>query len=242
MIFDVDGVLVDSPHERAWRDALRELMEGDWRGIRAGTSWAPDAFTAALYHEEVAGRPRPDGARAVLAHLGVPDPDGRRAEAYAERKQALVAELIDARAFTAFPDALRFLVAVRQAGLRTAAASSSRNAARLLRAVALEDGSRLVDALDADVSGRPVARGKPDPELFLLAAGELGIAPQEAVVVEDAPAGIAAARAGGMRALGVARAGDAPLLRDAGAHLVVGSLDDVDVPGLAAGRLGVRPR
>ena len=46
-IFDVDGVLVDSPHEKAWRDSLRELMEGEWSDIRDRTTWSPEAFTPA---------------------------------------------------------------------------------------------------------------------------------------------------------------------------------------------------
>ena len=46
-IFDVDGVLVDSPHEKAWRESLRELMENDWSDIRDQTTWSPEAFTLA---------------------------------------------------------------------------------------------------------------------------------------------------------------------------------------------------
>ena len=48
-IFDVDGVLVDSPHQKAWRESLRELMESDWREIRDDTTWSPDAFTSVVY-------------------------------------------------------------------------------------------------------------------------------------------------------------------------------------------------
>ena len=51
-ILDVDGVLVDSPHERAWRDTLRELMESDWRDIRRRTSYAPERFTHELYQPQ----------------------------------------------------------------------------------------------------------------------------------------------------------------------------------------------
>ena len=57
-IFDVDGVLVDSPHFRAWRDALRELMDTEWAELRGRTSYSPDKFTEAVYQEVVAGRPR----------------------------------------------------------------------------------------------------------------------------------------------------------------------------------------
>ena len=90
-ILDVDGVLVDSPHERAWRDTLRELMDGDWRDIRRRTSYAPERFTHEVYQHEVAGKPRMSGARAALEHFGVPDVerDGRavrRAQAAAHRR------------------------------------------------------------------------------------------------------------------------------------------------------------
>jgi beta-phosphoglucomutase-like phosphatase (HAD superfamily) len=73
--------------------------------------------------------------------------------------------------------------------------------------------------------------------MFLTAARELGVDPAESVVVEDAASGVQAARAGGMAALGIARADDADLLAAAGADLVVGSLDDVDTAALPEGRL-----
>jgi beta-phosphoglucomutase-like phosphatase (HAD superfamily) len=254
-IFDVDGVLVDSPHERAWRESLRELMESEWRELRDRTSWAPDAFTSHLYQEEISGKPRLSGARAALDHFGVPDAGARVAE-YAERKQAMVERLIEAGEFTAYPDALRFIVAVKDGGLRVAAASSSKNAALLLRRIRLDTFAReqglassslrpgltLLELFDADVSGRDFAHGKPDPEMFLAAAGELGVTPREAVVLEDAPAGVEAAKAGGMRAIGIARADDADLLAGAGADVVVATLDEVDVQALREGRLRARPR
>src|SRR5215210_7828582 len=62
-IFDVDGVLVDSPHERAWRETLQLLMENDWRDIQPETTYAPERFTPAVYQEIVAGKPRMSGAR-----------------------------------------------------------------------------------------------------------------------------------------------------------------------------------
>lgn len=78
--------------------------------------------------------------------------------------------------------------------------------------------------------------------MFLTAAQELSVAPDRAIVLEDAPAGVAAARAGGMPAIGIARAGDADLLAAAGADVVVATLDEVDRTALAGGRLArLRP-
>jgi len=94
---------------------------------------------------------------------------------------------------------------------------------------------------DVNVCGRDLHRGKPDPAIFLLAAKELRIGPEYCFVIEDAPAGIEAARAGGITALGVARHDDAALLRTAGADLVVTSLDEVAVEELAEGRMCLAP-
>ncbi|HUE26506.1 MAG TPA: HAD-IA family hydrolase [Solirubrobacteraceae bacterium] len=253
-IFDVDGVLVDSPHERAWRESLRELMEGDWRGIRDQTSWAPERFTPQVYEQIMSGKPRMTGARAALDYFNVPDADSRLG-AYADLKQSTVIRMIEAGEFEAYPDALRFILAVRAVGIRVAAASSSKNARLFLRQIRLDTfaeaqgrsydfvtpGLSLLALFDADVSGRDFAHGKPDPEIFLTAAAELGAAPQRCFVIEDAVSGIQAAKAGGMAALGVARSDDAEMLARASADLVVTSLDDVDVERLGNGALAARP-
>jgi beta-phosphoglucomutase len=237
-IFDVDGVLVDSPHERAWRDTLRELMEGPWSDIRDGTTYSPERFTQHIYQSLVSGKPRMSGARAALDYFEVPDADVR-VETYAERKQQMVVELIEAGEFTAFPDALRFVLAVREAGIPMATASSSKNAGLMLRQIPVGDG-RLVDLFDVDTSGRDVGRGKPDPEIFLAAARELEVPARDCFVVEDAVAGVEAARAGDMAALAVARADDAQALSAAGADVVVTSLDQLALDQLAEGRLAAK--
>ena len=246
-IFDVDGVLVDSPHFRAWREALQELMDTEWAELRGQTSYSPEKFTEALYQQVIAGRPRLAGALAVLEYFGVPDA-GRRAPLYAAVKQEYLVTLIEAGEFMAFADAIRFVLAVKAAGIPSAAASSSKNADLLLRQVRLDDyvaekGLTLLDLLDADVSGRDLPRGKPDPMIFLVAAEELPATPARCFVVEDAAVGVQAAKAGGMAALGVARLGDEQAqqaLADAGADLVVRTLDEVSRPALAEGRLALK--
>ncbi len=250
-IFDVDGVLVDSPHEKAWRESLRELMEGEWSDIRDRTTWSPEAFTPRVYEQEISGKPRMSGARAALEYFHVPDDDDGRLAEYAQRKQEMVLQLIEASDFTAYPDALRFIIAVKDTGIRVAAASSSKNAQLFLRKIRLDTfaqgqkivspsvrpGLTLLDFFDADVSGRDFAHGKPDPEMFLTAAHELGVAPGDSMVMEDAAAGVQAAKAGGMAAIGIARGDDAQLLAAAHADIVVTKLDDVNLGALAAGRL-----
>jgi len=226
-IFDVDGVLVDSPHEHAWREALVGFAD-------------PARFTTAFYQANVAGKPRLEGARAALERLGGPQAAARAAD-YAAVKQVLIDRLIAEGSFEAFPDAMRFAARLHAGGLKLGLASSSRNAAAMLRQVKLPDGSALLTLFDADLSGHPVPRGKPDPALFLLTAEALGVAPGRCVVVEDAPSGIRAARNGGMAALGIARLNDEALLQDAGADLVVTSLDRIDTAALVGGTLSLLP-
>jgi len=249
-IFDVDGVLVDSPHEAAWRDALAEFMEGDWAAIKDQTTWTREAFTAGVYQRELSGKPRMEGALAALKHFGVPEPD-ERVEAYADHKQEMVVALIEAGKFSPYPDALRFLLSVKEAGLLVAAASSSKNAGLFLRQIRLdefaeqegldydwiESGLTLLDAFDKDISGRHFEQGKPHPAIFLTAAEELGVDPGVAFVVEDAVSGIQAAKAGGFAGLGVARHDDEAMLEDVGADVVVSTLDDIALGSLGDGRL-----
>jgi beta-phosphoglucomutase-like phosphatase (HAD superfamily) len=225
-IFDVDGVLVASPHERAWREALDGYAD-------------PARFTTEFYQANVAGKPRMDGARATLDRLGVPDA-AQRAPEYAAKKQALIDHLIAEGAFDAFPDAVRLAVSLSGEGLKLALASSSKNVGAMLRRLTTPDGRTLLSIFDADLSGTDVPRGKPDPALFLLAAKALNMPPGQCLVIEDAPAGIKAALAGGMVGLGVARLGDEALLRAAEANLVVTSLDQVDVAAIPKGVLRVR--
>ena len=157
-----------------------------------------------MYQADVAGKPRLSGARAALEALGVPDAE-RQAVAYAERKQKRLEELIEEGSVEAFPDALRFVQAVAELGWPMAVASSSKNANGMMRSIRLDSGQSLLDVFGANVCGRDLPQGKPDPAIFLLAAAELHVDPAHCFVAEDAPAGIEAARAGNMTGLGVAR-------------------------------------
>src|SRR5215467_16175363 len=109
-IFDVDGVLVASPHERAWREALSGFAD-------------PRDFTTEFYQAHVAGKRRLDGAQATLEQLGVPNA-AHFVREYADKKQAIIDKLIEEGSFDAFPDAMRFAAALGKAGLKLALASS----------------------------------------------------------------------------------------------------------------------
>jgi len=145
----------------------------------------------------VAGKPRLGGARAALAALDVADAD-RQTVAYAERKQTRLEELIHRGQLTAFPDALRFVQAILALGWSMAVVSSSKNANAMRPVIHLAEGLSLVDAFSANVCGRDLRRGKPDPKTFQLAAAELQVTSEHRFVAEDAPADNQDARAGGM--------------------------------------------
>src|SRR6204780_2900238 len=129
VIFDVDGVLLASPHEQAWREALKGFAD-------------PARFTTAMYEAHVAGKPRLSGARAALEALGVSDAE-REAVAYADHKQKRLMELIHAGSVAAFPDAIRFVQAVAALGLPMAVASSSKNANQMMRQIYLDSSRSL---------------------------------------------------------------------------------------------------
>ena len=234
-IFDVDGVLVDSPHEQAWRETLDRLMVGPWSQLARDTGYETGSLTTERYQRAVAGRPRLDGARAGLEAVGVVDPDDEHVHAYAEAKQSRLVDLIEREPLPVFDDAVMLLIGLRELGLAIATASASRNAPRLLAAISLPDGRSLRDLLDADVSGLD-APGKPDPAIFLAAAHRLGRPPQQCFVVEDSPAGAEAARRGGMPCVAVDRSGDADELRASGADIVLDRLDRIQ-PAELLGRL-----
>ena len=175
-IFDVDGVLVDSPHEEAWREGLKNLMENEWSDIKDQTSYSSEAFTPQVYQSEMSGKPRYKGAQAALEYFEVPDAE-ERAQEYGDQKQVMIEELIEQSRFHAYPDALRFVLKVKDSGIKIAAASSSKNANAFMEKIMLdefceeeglsydfvESGTSLLDILDANVQRARLRAGKAAP-------------------------------------------------------------------------------
>jgi HAD superfamily hydrolase (TIGR01509 family) len=200
VVFDLDGVLVDSEptHERANAEYL------------AGFGTTLDPWLS----EAMMGRRVRDLTDAVAPLVGLP-PE----ETFAGRERVFW-RLLEAGELRPMPGVRRSLDRLAAAGLPLAVASSG---TRAYVEHAL-DRLRLRHAFAAVVSGEEVANGKPDPEIYLQAAERLGAEPAACMAVEDAPHGIAAARAAGMRVVAVPHAMTAAL--DLGAaDVVVGDLD-----------------
>jgi beta-phosphoglucomutase len=180
-IFDLDGVLTDTSefHYLAWKRLADE------EGI---------PFTRED-NEALRGVSRHESLRLLLKGRTLPL---EQFEAWAERKNRYYLELIkQITSRNLLPGALEFLQALQKAGLKRAIASSSKNARLVVERL------NLLPWVDVLVDGTMVDRSKPAPDLFLKAAELLGEPPNACVVVEDAEAGIEAARAAGMRVIGI---------------------------------------
>jgi beta-phosphoglucomutase family hydrolase len=232
-LFDLDGVLTDtaSVHAAAWKqmfdDYLRVLS------ARHGTPFR-EFDVKADYGPYVDGRPRLDGTRGFLHSRGIDLPEGSPADppgtetlwGLSTRKNGLVQEKIRTVGVDVYPGSVRYLHAVKDAGLATACVSSSANAEQVLEVAGLAGLiDHRVDGVVAKQRGLP---GKPAPDTFLAAAADLGVAKEQAVVFEDALAGVQSGRAGGFGfVVGVDRVGHAEALREHGADVVVQDLEEL---------------
>jgi beta-phosphoglucomutase len=242
-IWDIDGVVLDSPQEEAWRLAL------------AQDPWNTSGLTSDFYFAHVASRPRYEGAHNILDLLGVYRRLGadtgkaktRLMKQYAEAKDALTKELIARGEFKLFADAVALLLKARNAGVLQAAASASKNAATMLRYVtrarvltevgddfgAMSERDTLYSVFDFDACGVDVG-GK--AEILEYAAMGLNEGGHERidrfVVFEDAASGMEAAKSLGFFAVGVWRLGEREMVQASGADLITADLSMVEVEDL----------
>jgi beta-phosphoglucomutase family hydrolase len=232
-LFDLDGVLTDTAriHAAAWKEMFDGYL-GE-RARRLGEPFVP--FDAVVdYDRYVDGKPRADGTRAFLEsrHIELPDgttddrPDAETVQGLGKRKNDIVLRMIRDDGVEAYEGSMRYVHAVRDAGLRCAVVSSSTNCHDVLIAAGIDD---LFDArIDGLVAEREHLEGKPAPDTFLAGAKALMVAPDEAAVFEDALAGVAAGRAGHFSfVIGVDRVGQADALRANGADVVVTDLAEL---------------
>ena len=223
-LFDLDGVLTDtaSVHDAAWKQTFDAFLRE--RAERARTAFVP--FDAERdYDTYVDGKPRLDGVRDFLASRGL-HPDENEIARLGDIKNDRVIELIRTQGVEAYPGSVRYLEAARAAGLRRAVVSSSHNAGDVLKSAGIDQLlEERVDGLDAD---QDHIKGKPAPDMFLEGARRLGVEPKQAVVFEDALAGVEAGHAGNFGyVVGVNRVGQRDALREHGADVVVDDLEEL---------------
>ncbi|MEV6605301.1 beta-phosphoglucomutase family hydrolase [Kutzneria sp. NPDC051319] len=220
LLFDMDGVLTKTAvvHAKAWQQAFDEFLAS-----RGGPYVPFDPVQD--YDEYVDGKPRADGVRSFLQSRGIHF-DEETVRRIGDHKNDLVQELIRRDGVEAYEGSRQYLEAVVAAGLPRAVVSSSANTHEVLVAAGL-DGYFQVE-VDGIVAAVRRLKGKPAPDTFLAAAKELGVEPGEAVVFEDALAGVEAGHAGKFGfVVGVDRVGQAEALRRHGADHVVKDLADL---------------
>jgi beta-phosphoglucomutase len=200
-IFDLDGVIVNTVplHFQAWKKMFEEYGH---------------PFTMADYLAKVDGRPRLEGAAAILGSLS---PEEIRKAG--EKKQSYYLGFLESEPIEIFQSTVKLIREMKARGMKLAAASSSKNALRILKKI------DLYDIFDANVSGGDFKKGKPNPEIFLTAASRLGLSPGQCVVFEDARSGVQAAMRGGFPCVGIDRHNHPGVLK--GADRIVKDLAEI---------------
>lgn len=232
-LFDLDGVLTQTAtvHAAAWKETFDAYLAE--RARRTGEPFVP--FDAAHDYElYVDGRPRADGTRAFLESRGIHLPEGQANDppgaetvhGISNQKNQILLERLRTGGVAVYPGSLRYLRAVRQAGLRCAVVSASANTRQVLEAAGIADQFDV--CIDGIIAEQEHLRGKPAPDTYLAAAHRLDVEPRQGAVFEDALAGVEAGRAGGFGCVvGVDRTGQAEALRQHGADIVVADLAEL---------------
>ena len=183
VLWDMDGTLIDSEdyHWRAWRDTM----------AREGVPITRAQFLATFGQRNDAILPHWLGAQATADRI----------QRVGDAKEALYRDLVARDGIEPLPGVADWIARLHAAGWLQAIASSAPRA----NVQAIVQALHLDDCFQAAVSAEDVRHGKPDPEVFVTAAARLGVPPARCVVVEDAAAGIEAAKRAGMRSIGVSR-------------------------------------
>jgi len=206
-IFDLDGVIVDTAvyHYKAWKRLANEL----------------GFDLTEQQNEKLKGVSRVRSLELILQWGGVTKTAAEQEELAARKNEWYVEMINRMTPDEILPGARGFLIACREAGLKTALGSASKNSSTIL------DKVGIAALFDAVIDGNKVSKPKPDPEVFLKGAEELEMPPANCVVFEDAIAGVEAAKNGGMKAVGV---GSPDVLYEA--DLVISGLSEMSLEKL----------
>ena len=229
-LFDLDGVITDTAavHAVAWKRLFDDFLEDRAEGRGFQPFRVPEDYLA-----HVDGEPRYDGVRDFLRARGIVLPEGSPSDpadrvtvrSLGDRKDALFNAVLAERGVRVFDRSIALIAALRQRGIATACVSSSKNCRPVLARCGLLD---LFDAIVDGVDIEAGLAGKPAPDSYLRAARDIETSPAVAAVVEDALSGVAAGRAGGFGlVIGIDRGAGRAALRERGADIVFGELDEI---------------
>ena len=182
-IFDLDGVIVDTAkyHFLAWKRLADEL----------GFEFKPE------HNERLKGVSRVRSLEILLEVGGLSFSNEEKVRMATLKNEWYLEYILKMKPDEILPGVLPFLSELRHAGVKIALGSASKNAPLILQQV------EITDYFDVIIDGNKVSKAKPDPEVFLKAAEELGLDPGSCVVFEDAEAGVEAALSGNMCCVGV---------------------------------------
>jgi len=200
-IFDLDGVIVDTVplHFDAWKRMFEDYSH---------------KFTEDNYYAKVDGIPRNDGVRAILTELS--DEEVKKAAAL---KQAYFLANLNTKPIETFSSTIKLMGELRDMGTKVMVISSSKNARSILQKI------DMLESIDGLVSGDECKKGKPAPDIFLMAAKKLKIPKEACVVFEDALLGVEAAKRAGMFCVGIDRRNNPERLKSA--DIVVADLSEL---------------
>ena len=242
-IWDIDGVIVDSPHEDAWRITARK------------EPWCLSELSSDFYFHYVASRPRYVGGHNILQlkglykRLGASTEEEKEAllEKFCTEKQNLIVDLIKTGQFKLYADAITLLLSAKSKGIKQAAASASKNACDMLSRISrtriveevgedldiLAENDTLLSVFELDACGLDLGSKRNIIKFAAERLNTLGDGNIERFVVfEDAPSGIEAAKSLGYYAVGILRIGNEDALYRAGANTVVSDLSKINIDEL----------
>lgn len=237
VLFDLDGVLTTTEkiHSACWKKTFDEFL-------RTQATKSVEKFVSFSetddYLRYVDGKPRYEGVRGFLLSRGIELPEGNRNSPSGEqsvfglgnRKNQLFRETLEKEPPGIYETSVALARRLKEAGVRLAVVSSSRNCRAVMAAAGIEELFEvIVDGVTAAERG---LRGKPEPDTFIEAASVLGSKPERSIIIEDAAAGVAAGARGGFGlVIGVARKHNENELLSSGADVVVSDLGELGVEG-----------
>jgi HAD superfamily hydrolase (TIGR01509 family) len=231
-VFDLDGVITDTAviHFKAWKITFDEVLNRF-----AGPDARPFEHDAD-YVPYVDGKPRYDGVAAFLGSRGIELPYGDPGDpagfdtvcAVGNRKNDAFLEILDSDEIPVFSSTVELVDQLIRAGTKCGVASSSKNCRPVL------ERTGLIDRFDAIVDGTDSPRlglaGKPAPDIFVTACEQMGGAPEDSCMFEDAYVGVEAGKNGAFGlVVGIARNGDTDGLLSRGAHIAVRDLNELSL-------------